>query len=140
MAHPAGYRSERVKFSVKNQKNDRLLLELLEKWLSYKLRRFWMFLKFFLILFNPSEKLKNSIFEIPIIPQILNISNKRTTSAKSINVDIIRKLLEYFLENVLVKAIFTLTFFEILLFEGKLILWTAQRVTGNQRVKDLNAF
>ena len=29
-------------------------------------------------------KLKNSIFEIPIIPQILNTNNKRKKSAKSI--------------------------------------------------------
>ena len=30
-----------------------------------------------------SEKLKNSIFEMPIIPQILNINNFRITNAKS---------------------------------------------------------
>ena len=39
------------------------------------------------------KKLKNSIFEIPIIPQTLNINNQRTTSAKSINLVIIRKLI-----------------------------------------------
>ena len=39
--------SEIVKFSVKNEKNVRLLLELLEKWLSYKLSRFRMVFKFF---------------------------------------------------------------------------------------------
>ena len=39
--------SERVKFSVENQKNVRLLLELLDKWLSYKLRRFCMAFKVF---------------------------------------------------------------------------------------------
>ena len=37
---------------------------------------------FFLTL-SVSEKLKNSIFEMPIIPQILNINNFRITNAKS---------------------------------------------------------
>ena len=48
----------------------------------------------FLILFNPfsTGKSKNSISEISIIPQTLNINNKRTTSAKSINLDIVTKL------------------------------------------------
>ena len=41
------------------------------------------------------EKLKNSIFEMPIITQTLNISNLRTTCGKSINLDNIRKLVEY---------------------------------------------
>ena len=41
------------------------------------------------------EKLKNSIFEMPKITQTLNISNLRTTSGKSINLDNIRKLVEY---------------------------------------------
>ena len=44
--------TESIIFSVKNQENAWLLLESLEKWLSYKLRRFLMFLIFF-ILFNP---------------------------------------------------------------------------------------
>ena len=51
------------------------------------------FLKFYLTL-SVLEKLKNSIFEILIIPQTLNINNWRTTSAKSINLDSIRKLIE----------------------------------------------
>ena len=41
------------------------------------------------------EKLKNSIFQIPIVPQTSNIHNQRTTRAESINLDIIRKLIEY---------------------------------------------
>ena len=69
--------------------------------------------------FSAPEKLKNSIFEIPITPETLNISNQRTTSTKSINLDIIRKLIEYSLKNVFVKAMFTLTVFEIQLFEGR---------------------
>ena len=44
--------TESIIFSVKNQENAWLLLESLEKWLSYKLRRFLMFLIFF-ISFNP---------------------------------------------------------------------------------------
>ena len=46
---------ERVKFPVKkNKKNAWLLLELLEKWLHYKLRRFewFLFFIFYLILCN----------------------------------------------------------------------------------------
>ena len=46
------------------------------------------------------EKLKNSIFEMPIITQTLNINNLRTKSAKSIKLHTIRKLVEYSLENV----------------------------------------
>ena len=37
----------------------------------------------------------------------------------STNPDIIRKFIEYSLKNVPVKALFTLTVFEILLFEGR---------------------
>ena len=65
------------------------------------------------------EKLKNLLFEIPIISQNLNINNKRTTIVKSINLHIIRKLIEDSLKSVVVKAMFTLTVFEILLFEGR---------------------
>ena len=68
------------------------------------------------------EKLKNSIFEMPIITQTLNFNNLRTTSAKSINLHTVRKLVEYSLNNVLAKAMFTLTVFEILLSEGRSVL------------------
>ena len=61
------------------------------------------------------EKLKNSIFEMPIIAQTLNINNLRTVSAKSINLHTIRKLTEYSLKIVL-------TVFEILLSEGRSVL------------------
>ena len=71
-------------------------------------------------------KLKNSIFEIPIIPQTLNI-----------NLRIIRKLIKYSLKKVLKKTMFTLTVFEILLFEGRSVLEPAQRIPGNKRVKYL---
>ena len=49
------------------------------------------------------EKLKNSIFEMPIIAQTLNINNLRTASAKSINLHTIRKLTEYSLKKVALK-------------------------------------
>ena len=69
--------SERIKFSVKKQKNVWYLLQLLEKWLPYKLSRFWMVFNFFLFCLTLSvpEKLKMYIFEIPAIPQTLNINN-----------------------------------------------------------------
>ena len=44
------------------------------------------------------EILKNLIFEIPIITRTLNIDNLRTTSAKSINLHAIRKLVGYSLK------------------------------------------
>ena len=48
-----------------------------------------------------SEKLKNSIFEMPIIPQTLNTNNLRTTNAKPINLRTIRKLIKYSLKTLL---------------------------------------
>ena len=48
-----------------------------------------------------SEKWKNSIFEMPIIPQTLNINNLRTTNAKPINLRTIRKLIKYSLKTLL---------------------------------------
>ena len=83
------------------------------------------------------EILENSIFVAPIIPQTLNINNLRTTSAKNINLHTIRKLIKYSLKNSLVKIVFIVTVFEILLFEGRLVLSPAQRGTGNERVKYL---
>ena len=116
---------------MKNQKSIWLFLKWLGKWLSSKDRRFWMLLKFFwfYLTFRVPQKLKNSIFEIPIIPQILNI--------KSINLDIIRKFIQYTLKkkNVVVKSVFTLTVFEIWLLESRLVLSSAQRGTGKERVK-----
>ena len=70
------------------------------------------------------EELKNSIFEMPIITQTLIINNLRTTSAKSVNLNFIRKLVEYSFKNVLAKAMFILTVFEIL----------PQRSTGSERI------
>ena len=42
--------------------------------------------------------------------------------AKSINLDIIRKLMKYSLKRVLVKAVINFTVFETLLFEARLTL------------------
>ena len=49
------------------------------------------------------ENLKNSIFDMTIIPRTLNIHNLRTTSAKSISLHTIRELIEYFFKTVRVK-------------------------------------
>ena len=128
-----GTESERLKISVKNQKTIWLLLKLLEKWLTYKVTRFWMVFNSFWFCFTLSvaEKLKNSIFEIPIILQNLNINNWRATSAKSINLIIITKLIKYSFKNVRVKAMFTIILLEILLFESRSVLSTRQRGKGS---------
>ena len=70
-----------------------------------------------------------------IIPQTLNINNSRTARAKSINLYTIRKLIEYSLENVRIKAMFTSTVFEILMSEGRSVLSLAKRGTGSESVK-----
>ena len=63
------------------------------------------------------EKSRNSIFKIPIVPQTLSINNQRTTSTKSINLDITRKPIKYSLKKAGLKTTFTLTVFEILLLK-----------------------
>ena len=108
-------------------------------WRKLKTMNFWFFFSFLVskmshIFLNSSlvllrsnsyslivrgSNLKNSIFEMPIITQILSINNFRIKSAKSINVHTIRKLVEYSLKNVPAKTMFTLTIFEILLSEGR---------------------
>ena len=113
---------------MKNQRNVRLLLELLEKRLSSKLSRFW-FLIFF-ILFNHFSPGKDSSNSTTCKHQYLRIP-----SAMSINLDIIRKLIEYSLKEVHVKAMLTLTVFEILLFKARSVLWPVQRATGTESVK-----
>ena len=71
---------------------------------------------------------------MPIISQTLNINNLRTTGAKSITLDSTRKLIEYSLNNVIAKAVFTSTVFEIL-FEVRSALSPAQLGTGTERNK-----
>ena len=79
--------------------------------------------------------LESSIFVTPIIPQTLNINNLRAASAKSIKMHTIKKLIKYSLKFFSVKAVFTVTVFEILLFEGRSVLSPAQRGTGSEKVK-----
>ena len=75
---------------------------------------------------------------MPIITQTLNINNLRTTSGKSINLHTIRKLVEYCLKDVVAKAMFTLSAFEILLSGGRSALPQAQRSTGSETVNVMN--
>ena len=112
---------KRVKVSLKNQKNIGKLLKLLQKWLTYKRGGFEWFLKFFYFVlpFHYRNKLKNLIFEMLIITQTLNTNNLRATNAKSINLHIIRKLVECSLKTVKAKAMFPLTVFRILLSKGR---------------------
>ena len=67
-----------LNFSEKAKKNVELLLNLLEKWLTCKLRRSWMIFKVvsFCLTLSVLQKLKNYVFEIPIIPQTLSIINR----------------------------------------------------------------
>ena len=92
-----GTGNERDKFPVKDQENIWLLFKILGKWLSYKFRRFWMVFSLFLfwVTLSVLEKSKKLIFDVPVIPQTLNINNWRTTGEKSINLDTIRKLIVY---------------------------------------------
>ena len=53
-----------------------------------------------LLTFSVPEKLKNLIFEMPAVPQNLNMKNLRTTSAKSISLNTIRKLIKYLFKNI----------------------------------------
>ena len=57
--------------------------------------------------------------------------------AKSINLDIIRKLMKYSLKKILVKAVINFTVFETLLFEARLTLRPTQWVIASQEVKSL---
>ena len=72
----------------------------------YSYQIFNVEVKCFINSFSP-EKIENYNFEIPTIPQTLNINNKRTASAKSINWMFFRKLIKYSLKQVLLKAIFS---------------------------------
>ena len=81
------------------------------------------------------EKLKNSIFEIPIIPQALNINNYGIASESLstwISLEILSNTL---LKNLWSKTMFTITAFEKLLLEVRLLLSPAQWGTGSEKVK-----
>ena len=125
-----GTRIERVKVSLKNQK---ITCRAIDLQAQEVLNGFYLFFKFCLTLSVP-KKFKNSIFEMPIIPQTSNINNLRGGSAKSINLHTIRKVIKYSLKKVSLKAMFTLNFFEILL-EGRSVLLLAERGTKSEWVK-----
>ena len=125
-----GTRIERVKVSLKNQK---ITCRAIDLQAQEVLNGFYLFFKFCLTLSVP-KKFKNSIFEMPIIPQTSNINNLRGRSAKSINLHTIRKVIKYSLKKVSLKAMFTLNFFEILL-EGRSVLLLAERGTKSEWVK-----
>ena len=76
----------------------------------------------FCLTLSVSEKLKNSIFEMLIITQDLNINNLRTRSGKSINLHIIKKLVDYLLKDVAAKVMFIITVLQILLSEDRSLL------------------
>ena len=78
-----------------------------------------------------------SIFEVPVSRQTLNINNLRTTRAKSINLNTIRKIIEYSLKTAILKTIFILIVFEIFLLEFRSVLSPTQRGTGSESVKHL---
>ena len=95
--------SKRVKVSVFNQKVIVNLLKLLEKWLlTYNLRGFWILFKlfWFCLKFWATKKFKNSILEMPIITEILNINNLITRRGNYINLHTIRELIEHSSKNV----------------------------------------
>ena len=50
------------------------------------------------------ETLKNSIFEMPIISQTLNINNLRSADAKSVNLHTMRKNTDYSFQNMFCKS------------------------------------
>ena len=85
----------------------------------------------FVNLFNPfsNGKLKNSIFEIPVILQTLNIHYRVYQP------ECHKKAYRISFKNFFVKAMFTLTVFKILMFKGRLVLWPTQCVTRSERVK-----
>ena len=105
-----GTGSERVQASLKNKKDIGSLLKLLEKWLTYKLWRFWMVFNFCKNLFSTGKIEKLDFWVFPIITQTSNINSLRTTSAKSINLNNIRKIIEYSLKNLLYRQCLLLLF------------------------------
>ena len=62
--------------------------------------------------FPISVKLKNSIVEIPITRNILNINNYRATSSSSnnLNISIIKKVIKYYFKNFVWRQCFHLPF------------------------------
>ena len=84
--------------------------------------------------FSIPKKLKKLIFKISIIQQNLDINNLRNTSSKYVDIKTTRKLIEYYLKSVGIKAMFTITVFEILLLQNRSILLSTQWATASERV------
>ena len=86
------------------------------------------------MIFSVLEKLKNSIFENPIIPLSLNIKNYtgKIQSAKTIGPHVIRDLIKFSIKFFFVGTIFTLKVFQILLFKGSSVLRPSQRFLGRK--------
>ena len=66
-----------------------------------------------------NKKIHVNIILTLSVPQNKKLENHN--SAKSINLDIIRKLIKYSSKNILRKTMFTLIVIEILLFESRLV-------------------
>ena len=128
-----GAESESVKISVKKQKNVGLLLKLLEKWLTYKISRFWMafvlfiYLFIFLVLFNPFSTGKTRFLRFEKFHKLWTWTREPQVQSLSVcQPGYHWKAYRILLSKVPIKAMFTLTVFEILLFEGRSVLPPAQ--------------
>ena len=103
-----------------------------------------MVFNFFKVLFT--EKQKNSVSDMPIIPQTLNINNLKTASANSINLHTIKKLVKYYLKNVSCKShVYTYRFWDVsvrrlVLSSVRLVLSSALRGTKSKRVNVKTVF
>ena len=76
---------------------------------------------------------------MPIIQKTLNINSLRTTSAKSISLHGIRKLIEYSLKSVLVKAgKIYFNHFRDIAVEGRLVSLSTQQGSWSERVNLIN--
>ena len=80
------------------------------------------------------KKLKNSIFEMPIITQNLNINNLRTTTAKFCQPAYHWKACLIFFKKYSAIVMFALIDFEMLLSQGRSVLRPAQQGTWRERV------
>ena len=88
---------------------------------------FWFCLTLSLV-----EKLKNSKFELPKIPQTLNFNNNRKKCGNYISLSINRNFYEYSSKNGILRTIFTLTVYKVLFFESRLVLGAVQQIPGSK--------
>ena len=129
--------SKSLKVSAKKQKYIANLFHLLEKWLIYKIRRFWIIFKFFWVLFKPFSTAKIEKLDYWDANNYTNFKHKQLEKHKYkvYQPNTIKKLVECPLRNVAAKAIFSLTVFEILLSKGTSVLWPAQWSTARERIQ-----